>query len=154
MLFFDWNFPISNNKLKLQFPEGDLNTALNAKYVLPKPPAVIYPGVRGRNIQKEFREWLIKCHEVCRYHGNCNYTSLHLSLHVIVYMIYARRNLGAAPRVGHVSVGECTLIFPSVSLNVRMMMMMMMPSQCTFMLVENQRPFQGKYPILSCHTIS
>lgn len=67
MLFFDWNFPISNNKLKLQFPEGDLNTALNAKYVLPKPAAVIYPGVRGRNIQKEFREWLIKCHEVlCR----------------------------------------------------------------------------------------
>lgn len=64
MLFFDWNFPISNNKLKLQFPEGDLNTALNAKYVLPKPPAVIYPGVRGRNIQKDFREWLIKCHEV------------------------------------------------------------------------------------------
>eukprot|EP00752_Nemacystus_decipiens_P004173 g3816.t1 len=63
MLFFDWNFPISNNKLKLQFPEGDLNTALNAKYVLPKPPAVIYPGFRGRNIQKEFREWLIKCHE-------------------------------------------------------------------------------------------
>lgn len=65
MLFFDWNFPISNNKLKLLFPEGDLNTALNAKYVLPKHPAVIYPGVRGRNIQKEFREWLIKCHEVC-----------------------------------------------------------------------------------------
>eukprot|EP00903_Cladosiphon_okamuranus_P018047 g16608.t1 len=63
MLFFDWNFPISNNKLKLQFPEGDLNTALNAKYVLRKPPAVIYPGVRGRNIQKDFREWLIKCHE-------------------------------------------------------------------------------------------
>ncbi len=65
MLFFDWNFPISNNKLKLLFPEGDLNAALNAKYVLPKHPAVIYPGVRGRNIQKEFREWLIKCHEVC-----------------------------------------------------------------------------------------
>ncbi|CAM9694050.1 unnamed protein product [Ectocarpus sp. 12 AP-2014] len=63
MLFFDWNFPISNNKLKLQFLEGDLHTALNASYLPPKHPAVIYPGVRGRNIQKEFREWLIKCHE-------------------------------------------------------------------------------------------
>lgn len=62
MLFFDWNFPISNNKLKLQFLEGDLHTALNVKYVLPSHPAVIYPG--GRNIQKEFREWLVKCHEV------------------------------------------------------------------------------------------
>ncbi|CAM9801347.1 unnamed protein product [Pylaiella littoralis] len=61
MLFFDWNFPISNNKLKLQFLEGDLHTALNVKYVLPSHPAVIYPG--GRNIQKEFREWLVKCHE-------------------------------------------------------------------------------------------
>ena len=73
MLFFDWNFPISNNKLKLLFPEGDLNTALNAKYVLPKPAAVIYSGTRGRNIQKEFREWLIKCHEVCHsfhWHGS------------------------------------------------------------------------------------
>ncbi|CAM9952831.1 unnamed protein product, partial [Ectocarpus sp. 13 AM-2016] len=49
MLFFDWNFPISNNKLKLQFLEGDLHTALNASYLPPKHPA-------------EFREWLIKCH--------------------------------------------------------------------------------------------
>ncbi|CAM9825307.1 unnamed protein product [Scytosiphon promiscuus] len=63
MLFFDWNFPISNNKLKLQFLEGDLHTALNSSYALPKHPAVIYPGVRGRSIQKEFREWLIRCHE-------------------------------------------------------------------------------------------
>lgn len=66
MLFFDWNFPISNNKLKLQFQEGDLHAALNANYAMPKQPAVIYSGVRGRSIQKEFREWLIKCHEVRR----------------------------------------------------------------------------------------
>ncbi|CAM9809627.1 unnamed protein product, partial [Ectocarpus fasciculatus] len=50
MLFFDWNFPISNNKLKLQFLEGDLQTALNASY-LPR-----------NNPPNEFREWLIKCH--------------------------------------------------------------------------------------------
>ncbi|CAM9280554.1 unnamed protein product [Ascophyllum nodosum] len=63
MLFFDWHFPISNNKLRLQFPEGDLHTALNATNVPPKHPAVIYPGSRGRQIEKDFRDWLIKCHE-------------------------------------------------------------------------------------------
>lgn len=50
-----------------QFMEGDLYTALNAKNVPPKHPAVIYPGSRGRQIEREFREWLIKCHEVSLY---------------------------------------------------------------------------------------
>ena len=62
MLFFDWHFPISN-KLRLQFPERDLHTALNATNVPPKHPSIIYSGSRGRQIEKNFRDWLIKCHE-------------------------------------------------------------------------------------------
>ncbi|CAN0549558.1 unnamed protein product, partial [Ectocarpus sp. 8 AP-2014] len=57
MLFFDWNFPISNNKLKLHFREGDLHSALNDTN-----PPVVYAGLGGRNIHKDFRKWLIKCH--------------------------------------------------------------------------------------------
>ncbi|CAN0150860.1 unnamed protein product, partial [Ectocarpus sp. 4 AP-2014] len=58
MLFFGWNFPISNNKLKLHFREGDLNEILNDAHTL-----AVCAGPGGRKIPKDFRAWLIKCHE-------------------------------------------------------------------------------------------
>jgi hypothetical protein len=61
-LFFDRDFPITNNKLRIQV-DPDIDTWLNDKVTDKKLNSNEIISYAPRNIQEEFKKWLFACHK-------------------------------------------------------------------------------------------